>query len=232
MAAFYADALPESALGLKGRAMKRIHWHLQWAKRNPLFWANLAIAGLLASLIWHSTSDLHVRALGVILELIGVATVWSDLTRSAKKAGRGGVVRGTLDWLRQGVRGRTTHIAAGTLSGGWSILGGRASLRRGVSEEADLAMRVSALEQNLAALDRELGQTHDQVQRIETETKRAIEQEKEARKTSFEKLQSDLTDYASGSYATLLFGVVWLCVGMVLSGFSGEVLWLIQLSRT
>ena len=63
----------------------------QWAMRNQLFWWNIVL--ILATIVFvfilrsPGESDFRVKTLGMVLQLIGVGTVWFDLTSTARAFG-------------------------------------------------------------------------------------------------------------------------------------------------
>ena len=83
-----------------------------WAKQKPLFWWNTVFAATLVAVIWvwpaPNSSDLRVRLLGMVLQLIGILTVWHDLTSAARHFGKGGPLSfftSTGKWLKAGLFG-------------------------------------------------------------------------------------------------------------------------------
>ena len=203
--------------------MNRLVWQWRWAKRNPLFWCNMALVIAVGALLIVVSSDLQVRFVGAALELIGVATVWHDLSRAVRKTGAKGVWVRTLDWLRAGVRGATQHVSVGTLGRTHSFLGGHATLRHMVGPDAPVEERIAGIEKNVEQLYKQLQETRESLDKAVNDATKAIAFERETREQQLSAVQGDLVDFATGSYSTLLFGVVWLCVGLLLSAFSQEI---------
>lgn len=168
-------------------------------------------------------SDFQVRLVGAALELIGVATVWQDLSCSMTKTGGKGVWARTLEWLRAGLRGPTKHIAAGFIGGANAVMGGHATLRHTVGPDASLEDRVAGIEKNVDQLYQQAQQAREMIDLASAEARKELAQERETRERQIGDVQRDLIDFATGSYSTLLFGVVWLCVGLLLSAFSPEI---------
>ena len=65
-----------------------------WAKQNPLFWCNFAFTAAIVAVVWAwpapEASDFRVKLLGMVLQLMGILTVWHDLTAAARHFGKGG----------------------------------------------------------------------------------------------------------------------------------------------
>lgn len=199
------------------------------AKQNPLFWVNFMLLGIVYS-VWHFTpsaherADLWIRMLGTALELLGVATVWYDLSRTAVSVGREGILRRTWKWLGVLVLNRPVTLNVQSLFHGSYVTAARVRQRHSAPEGADMLERLAVLEKNLAAVDGELAASWSKIDTVATEMKSALTKEREARDEQIKDVNRRLAEVASGSYALLLFGVVWLCVGLVISGFSTELL--------
>ena len=89
-----------------------------WAKQKPLFWSNLLFLTAIMAVIWvwpaPSASDLRVRLLGMVLQLVGILTVWHDLTAAARHFGKGGPLSffsSTGKWLKAGLFGATIQVS-------------------------------------------------------------------------------------------------------------------------
>lgn len=64
-----------------------------WAKQNPLFWCNFVFTAAIVAVVWAwpapEASDFRVKLLGMVLQLVGILTVWHDLTAAARHFGKG-----------------------------------------------------------------------------------------------------------------------------------------------
>jgi hypothetical protein len=78
----------------------------------------------------------------MVLQLIGVLTVWLDLTATARHFGKSGFMRPTWRWLKAGIFGRNVVLSASGASIG--ISGGRARMkvRRPIQAGAPLGLHL------------------------------------------------------------------------------------------
>jgi hypothetical protein len=197
------------------------------AKQNPLFWANILLTGIVCLVLRYEApmapfADLHLRILGAFLELVGVGTVWYDLSRSAAKVGKDGILRRTMKWLGVLVLNRPIVVSATASFSSSHAMALRASQLHAMNPEASVDERLHALEQNMRAFDSQLAASWKKIDAVSDDLRKGLATERDARETQFKDVSNRLTDIAAGSYALLLFGVVWLCVGLLISGFSQE----------
>jgi len=90
-----------------------------WAREKPLFWANVVLIGVTAfiAILWPGPrvdgipSDLRLRLWGIALQVVGVVTVWRDLTGTAGHFGKAGFLAATLQWLKRGFGGRNVTVS-------------------------------------------------------------------------------------------------------------------------
>lgn len=201
-----------------------------WAKQNPLFWCNFVfIAAIVAVTCWWpapETSDFRVKLLGMVLQLVGILTVWHDLTAAARHFGKGGPLSffvSTWEWLKAGIFGSPTIALGGSASVGLGVITGRGRARQPVKPDAALAVRVAALEANLAQIDADLDNAFKEIEERTSELKSKISAEAAAREHSINEVKRSLENTATGNYAPLAFGAFWLAVGVVLATLAPEI---------
>jgi hypothetical protein len=204
---------------------------LNWAKENPLFWWNIAlILGTVAvSVIYPAPviesvpSDFRLKFWGLLLQLIGVFTVWHDLAHSGQTFGKSGFFPRTWTWLKAGVLGR--KVVINLESGVIAITGGKVRItqRRNTPPDSPIEQRVEALEYNLQKIDQELESVLQEIDQRTGELKAQIKGESQKLKASHSALEESLTNAIVGNYAVLAFGALWLVIGMVLSTLAPEI---------
>ncbi len=201
-----------------------------WAKENPLFWANLVLMAISSLLIFVWTgpglatgpSDLRLRTWGMLLQLLGVFTVWFDLTSTARKFGKGGFVRHTLVWLRA-LFGRSVVI--GGAAGAIGVAGMRARMkgRRPIQPNAPLPDRVATLETNVEKIDEDLDAAYREIDKRADEVDAKIKAESGERDRSIREVKTSLEDATTGNFSALAFGAAWLAIGVVLATWAPEI---------
>lgn len=99
---------------------------------------------------------------------------------------------------------------------------GRGRIKKGLPPAPTVDQRVAALEENLAALEKEVSSAFAEQQAIKRELEDRIAAETSAIKNSLDAVKRDLEALAVGSHALLAFGAFWLAVGVLLAGFVPE----------
>lgn len=202
-----------------------------WAKQKPLFWANL----LLAALTWlvvcvypgpltdAGPSDTRIRVWAMFLQLLGAWFVWYDLTGTAREFGKGGLIGGTWAWLKAAIGTQT--ISAPLVTSGAVFLGGRvrASARRTPPPESSPEVRLDALEFNLSRIDNDLSDALREIDANAAMHSEGLTAERRAREAANKALDEKLQRSIVGNYSCLLFGALWVAVGIVLSSLSPEI---------
>ncbi|MGH9763480.1 MAG: hypothetical protein ACREAC_21825, partial [Blastocatellia bacterium] len=87
----------------------------------------------------------------------------------------------------------------------------------GPAQDALLAERIATLEKYVGQLDADIDLAHREIDQQGNDLRRQIKAEVEERKQRETVLNRDLTEVAAGNYAVLVFGAVWLCVGIIIT---------------
>jgi hypothetical protein len=172
-------------------------------------------------ILWPEASELRFRAWGLMLQMLGVATVWFDLTSTARKFGKRGFVRRTVDWLRAFFGQK---VVIGSAGEAMAITGTRARLkqRRPTNPDAAIPDRLSTLEENIDFLDKDLDSVYQEIDKRIDEFDGRIKAESGKLDLAIRDLKSTLEDATVGNFAALAFGTVWLAIGMVLGTMAPE----------
>lgn len=212
----------------------RIGWlrgRWAWATRNRLFWCNVLMIGiLLVTLMRPGPSDLRLRILGTILQIVGIVTVWYDLTATAQRFKKDGMVGRTLLWLKEVFRGRNVvlevHAAEMVITG----FDARATVRRKMDAALPVDKRLEAVEYNITQVDKDLDDAFNKISKSTAETKGQLADETAARELAIGEVKRDIEGATVGHYPLLVFGVVWLATGVFVATLSEE-LWLTLAGR-
>lgn len=210
--------------------MSWIKQKLSWAKQKPLFWWNIVFAATLVVMIWlwpaPNASDIRVRLLGMVLQLVGILTVWHDLTAAARHFGKGGPLSffvNTWKWMKIGIFGPKRIAVSSCAEGNYDIFAGRGKLRQPSAPSAPVLERVTALEVIVAQIDADLDSAFKEIDERTSELKTKISAEVAAREHSIGDVKRSLESTATGNYAPLAFGAFWLAVGVVLATLAPEI---------
>ena len=201
-----------------------------WAKQKSLFWSNLLFLAAIVAVIWvwpaPNASDLRVRLLGMALQLVGIVTVWLDLTDAARHFGKGGPLSffaGTWTWLKAGIFGSPIIAVGASVSSSYAVANGRGKCRQPINRDAALTDRVAALELLADQIDADLDNAFKEIDERTSELRTKISAEAAAREHSIGDVKRSLESTATGNYAPLAFGAFWLAVGVVLATLAAEI---------
>lgn len=198
-----------------------------WAAANPLFWANLALSATTLAVVFvfpaPNASDFRLRTLGMFLQLIGVLTVWLDLTSTAREFGRHGLLKRTWGWIKAGVFGRQTIVALS----GQLVIGAtgrlRAKVRATTKPGADVAERLTTLEKLVEQVDQSVDDAFREIDRRADELTEKSKEHTAELERKIADLRRSLENAATGNFAKLAFGAAWLAAGVVLSSWAPEI---------
>ena len=193
---------------------------------NKLFWVNLIFVGLIALVAWlfpsPGVSDFRLKTLGMFLQLIGVLTVWRDLSGTTHTFQKMGILRGTWDWLRIGFGAKRPIPLSSNLSSKSTV---NADLEVSYRIDAEMpdSERIKMLQKEIDGLrDDQRQMRHRQKADVE-DLKKLISQESEKGAEANKVLAERLEVVSAGNASLLLFGLGWLAVGIVLSTWAPEI---------
>lgn len=219
-----------NCLGAKTFREKAVNWikqKWQWAMRNKLFWWNIILIFVSVAIIfmWRSPgeSDFRVKTLGMILQLIGVGSVWFDLTSTARTFGKTGMIQRTKDWLKAGFTRNATVSLSGVSAQASTGGSARLTVRWPIDPNAVNSVRIEALEKNLGKIDEEINALFQQLDQHAAVARERASNEEKMRTLAVAEVRRELIEASAGNFAILVFGVVWLAVGVVLSTWAPEI---------
>jgi hypothetical protein len=200
-------------------------WH--WAMRNKLFWWDIVLmaASVAFIFIWKSPgeSDFRVKTLGMILQLIGVGTVWFDLTSAARTFGKTGMIQRTKEWLKAGFTGDATVLLSGVSAQANATWSARATVRWPIDPNAVNSARIEALEKNLWKIDEDINALFRELDQHMAVARERASNEENMRAQAVAEVRRELIEASVGNFSILVFGAVWLAVGVVLSTWAPEI---------
>lgn len=198
-----------------------------WAMENKLFWWSclFSVGTVGFVFFWRAPgqSDFRIRTLGMTFQLIGVMTVWMDLKDTTTLFGKKGILLSNWDWLKRGILGHSSIIMAGGCAEASAAVSGRATIRRPILPGLSELERIETLEENAAHVDADVHALFGESEKTRHELTLAISAESSNRQTAHEKLRLEIEGISTGNASLLLFGLVWLGVGVTLSTWAPEI---------
>lgn len=204
-----------------------------WACQNKPFWVHLGLFVLTLPFLFvrpafvgGTPTDLPIRAWGMVLQLFGAATVWIDLTNTAKDFG---VHRLTvMEWLKKfngypPIEGNLIVVEEGDTM---RVTGHVPTITQsGQSSEE----RLTRMEKEFLTLIIELAATKEVIRNQRRELLAEIENSAAKLDQELGGLQHQLKDSFVGNYTALRVGAIWLVVGIILSSVAVELTNLLHL---
>lgn len=175
--------------------------------------------------IWRSLgeSDFRVKTLGMILQLIGVGTVWFDLTSAARTFGKTGMIQRTKEWLKTGFTGDAAVLRSGVSAHANLTSCERATVRWSIDPNAVIPARIEALEKNLGKIDEDVNVLFRQLDQHTAVARERASNEENMRAQAVAEVRRELIEASVSNFSILVFGAVWLAVGVVLSTWVPEI---------
>jgi len=199
----------------------------KWAMQNKLFWLNIFLGAISLALIYlwpaPSESDFRVKSWGMVLQLVGVFTVWFDLTSTARTFGKIGMAERTRKWLKAGFSRDATVMLTGVSAQASASSFCRASVRWPIESAADHARRIEAVEKNIVKIDEDIGAIFRELDQQSAVARERAANEEQMRAQAIAEVRRELIEASVGNFPVLVFGAVWLAVGVVLSTWAPEI---------
>jgi hypothetical protein len=156
---------------------------------------------------------------GVFLGLFGLALVWRGLVRVAPSFDLKPIGERISGWLDDAPhRSRVAYME--TARGSVCTAGANAQISFHVEAPAtDLSVRVEALELDLKRAWREIDLIRRDIYERVNEVRQQLQEESTARQRSDEEHHRRLTRYAVGDWDFEMVGLIWIALGLLLSGW-------------
>ena len=195
--------------------------------QNQLFWWNIVFltASIVFIFIWRSPgeSDFRIKTLGMFLQLIGIATVWFDLTSTARTFGKTGMIQRTKEWLKTGFIGDATVYLTGVTAQANATCSARATVRWPIDPNVVESARIEAVEKNLVKIDEDIQSLFRELDQHAAAARERSLNEENMRAQAVAEVRRELIEASVGNFPILLFGAVWLAVGVVMSTWAPEI---------
>lgn len=199
----------------------------QWAMQNKMFWWNFILFAISVVFIFFckspGESDFRIKTVGMVLQLVGVGTVWFDLTNTARSFGKTGMIQRTMVWLKAGLTGHADAVGMMASASASLSSSARATVRWPMDANAETAIRIEALEKNIGKIDEDLNALFKQLDQQASAASERASNETNMRAQAVAEVRRELVEASVGNFAVLVFGAVWLAIGVVLSTLAPEI---------
>lgn len=186
--------------------------------------AGVVFATVLGFQLSH-TKSAGVRYAGMVLQIMGLATVAIGLSQVRQLFGRPSLLWKVLTWFRRIAaafcRPKPTVVQANT--GTIAIRSGRARVMVRASPEDSLDRRVALLEENLYRLQDEVDAKEKEFKKELGTVRDALGQEQRSRETEDRKVSAKLEELAIGGLHLEFVGLIWLALGVLGTSIPDEI---------
>ncbi|MEO8562493.1 MAG: hypothetical protein ABI601_10485 [bacterium] len=199
----------------------------RWVVVDPVpFWLAIVppLVIMVASERLPGAAELHRRATGYALTLLGILFVVYGLRDTRKLFGKPSYRRRIARWLRRFPNiWRPGVVIVGTGTGSLMIGGSAAAIVRHGAPDNSLSTRLKAVEENLKLVDERVTQTESALRQEVQAVRSALAQELRKRDEVSAALATKVEQFAAGSLDATLVGIVWGVWGQTLGAFPLEI---------
>ena len=201
-----------------------------WLIDAKVFWLCLAVVLVAITIVCRGplSAEPRVRLTGMVLQLLGVATVAWGVRQTRLLFGHPSLTSRARAWLaRFPTRGGRIYAVTG--SGGVSFGGGAVyGFGHATRPSASLEDRIGALESGIQRLDDRLIGFERRLHNEARERSTALGAERRAREMEDDRLRARLEMSATGGLQITATGVVWLLLGVFFGTASNEIAFFLQ----
>ena len=190
-------------------------------------WASFIVVFVVAvfASMLPGTGDDHVRYSGLVLQILGIATVVHGLRDRRRLFNRPSFIDHLFAWLakrpRWGAKPQTISFSGTevvTVSDTAKL-----SVWRGVPPDAPIDARLSALESNIETLKTEQAEMSKELQDETRKRVDALDSERRSRESADVELRTRVDTLGAGGLHLETAGLLWLIVGVVLGTVPAEI---------
>lgn len=189
-------------------------------------WLGGLVVSILAGAYLASTAEAMFRTAGMVLQLMGLATVAVGLSQTRRLFGCPSSAAKAMSWVRRlgAVFGRSNAITGQAyVSSGEVRMSGSARVRIGATPDAPMERRVEVLEQNYALFQAEFDASVAQAANALQGLRSALGPESSARQAEANATAAKLEEMAVGGLHLESIGVIWLAIGVIGTSVPAEI---------
>jgi hypothetical protein len=196
-----------------------------WIAKARLLWLAVGVvvaAGIVA--LRPGTSEPIVRWTGLILQLLGIATVIIGIEQTRRLFNHPSLLSIAKAWLGE-FPPYKRNIVIGAAAGSFGIAGAKARgyVTSNPPSNASIEDRVASLERNVGHLNKRIDDAFQELDKTQSEQTAALEKEKQERVAEDTKIASKLEMSDTGGLHISAIGALWLFVGVTLGTGSVEI---------
>ena len=210
--------------------LSRIKALWPWLVEARHGWLSVAViaVALVVSLRPH-TAEPVIRLTGLVLQLLGIATVIWGISETRALFGHPSLVRKAAAWLgRFPLLRRDVTIAVGGASMSTAMGRARAYGTLSAGPNPTVESRLDALEKNVTRIHERISQTQAEMDEGLQRSADALKREEQSRSAEDAAIRAKLEATGTGGVHISAIGASWLFVGVILSTASAEIAALIK----
>ena len=197
----------------------------EWIAKARLLWLAVGVvvvAGIVS--LRPGTSEPVVRWTGLVLQLLGIATVIIGIEQTRRLFNHPSLLSIAKAWLGEfPPYKRRIVMAAGAGSFGISGAKARGYLTSNPPPDASIEDRLVSLERNVGHLNKRIDDASEELDKAQSEQTAALEKETQERIAEDTKIASKLEVSGTGGLHISAMGALWLFVGVTLGTGSAEI---------
>jgi hypothetical protein len=201
--------------------LKRLSY---WLREASILWLTIAVPLICIVIILRANlSEPWIRLLGLFLQLLGISTVLKGISDVKKLFNLPSLFSIAKRWFiafpRIHMQRVEIHMVAHT---GNISLSGRATMKHMAAPDASLEDRIRILESNLDGIDRRIIDLQQNIEHESRQRTESLTTERQTREHEITEVRTKLEATETGGLHISLMGLIWLCVGLIMSTASLE----------
>ena len=199
-----------------------------WEPR-VVYAALLPVAASICAILLFSSSEPSIRLSGLVLQLLGIATVIWGISKTREHFGHSPIVSVLARWLhRFPLIKRHAVLQPEGISMGMTLVGGRLTSIYTPTPNAPFDERLKNIESGLDILQNRIAGAENQLDAQRSELEAKIKVESHTRESADQKVLKSFESSSTGGLHISAIGALWLFVGVTLSTASPEIARLLQ----
>ncbi len=195
-----------------------------WLSDARYFLLASGVVAIAIAVIGWFPSERVVRLSGLVLQVLGIATVLWGISETRALFGHPSVASKFKAWVgRHPFRRRDATAPIEGISVSASITGGRMYSVYSPKEGDSSEQRIEVLEKNVLAIHERIDHTESDIDRSKQQTEASVLQERRARQAEDQAIRRTLEATGTGGVHISAIGALWLFVGVTLSTAAPEI---------